>query len=190
MKLNYLVLLAIIFLVGCKKSDMPAEKDDTFFDGSIGVVLYDSISNEFRTQKLIRTIHESPFYCSFLSDTFNDAPNSLGLVSIELQFNISEPIEGKVYEISKGIDVGNTIGQGIVCRYTNRTSVDPKKMEDIIYVPIDNKPVQIFVKKVERGNITKSTIVEGAIKGYLFNAVDMTDSIPINATFRTKRYLD
>ncbi|MBD1421007.1 DUF5025 domain-containing protein [Sphingobacterium chuzhouense] len=182
------LLLAVNLLFGCKKEGAPIEKDDTFFDGKIGSTLYDSIPNEFRTQKLIRTIQENPLYCIILSDTFDELPNVLGLSSVQMQINISNPMVGKKYTITDLIKSGDIEHQGIVCDYIERVAVNPTKTQKLTYIPSLKNPVHLSVNRVDMEPVTKSKIVEGEINGYLFNTNDLNDSIQVEATFRTKQY--
>lgn len=182
------LLLAVNLLFGCKKEGAPIEKDDTFFDGKIGSTLYDNIPNEFRTQKLIRTIQENPLYCIILSDTFDELPNVLGLSSVQMQINISNPMVGKKYTITDLIKSGDIEHQGIVCDYIERVAVNPTKTQKLTYIPSLKNPVHLSVNRVDMEPVTKSKIVEGEINGYLFNTNDLNDSIQVEATFRTKQY--
>lgn len=180
-------ILIACTLVNCtKKQDTPSlQTDDTFFNGFIGRDFFD-VKNEFREDKAIKTIQESPSYNFIFSYTFDNRPNETQVHSTVLSVNIADPKEGEKYLISTEISEKNVSQDGITC---NQKTLNIDEVQSNLYVPMGAmKPVHVLVDKVDIDSFDKSKIVTGQIKGFLFNKLNLQDSIEINAEFKTKLY--
>lgn len=172
-------------LVGCsKKQDSPdLPKDDTFFSGSIGRHFFD-LKNEFREDKAIKTIQESPNYHFVFSYVFES--ESFPKEATTLNVNIHKPKEGESYLITAEVPLEGTSKSGIT--YIQSTWMD-NEIQSKTYLPLGLlKPVQLVVNKIENNAFSNSKTITGEIKGFLFNKLNSQDSIEIKANFRTKTY--
>src|SRR5690606_41384459 len=83
-------------------------------------------------------------------------PNVLGLSSVQMQINISNPIVGKKYTITDFIKRGDIEHQGLVCDYIERVAVNRTISQKKTYIPSLKNPVHLSVNRVDMGPVTKS----------------------------------
>lgn len=185
----FLSMLIVCLLVSCsKKHDTPnLLSDDTFFNGFIGHDFFD-IKNEFREDKAIRTVQESPTYNFIFSYTFDNRPNQTEVYTTILNVNIPDPKEGEKYLITTEVSARDLSRAGIICDLRKNT-FNPDETQSKTYIAAGlMKPVQVLVNKVDVNTYRNSKTITGQIRGFLYNKLNLQDSIEINAEFKTKLY--
>ncbi|MVZ60688.1 DUF5025 domain-containing protein [Sphingobacterium humi] len=189
MKNTILLLLGALLLIKCSdKPDITAPTiDDTFFFAKIGKNGYD-IKNDGAKGKAIRTIQEYPTYEFVFHHTFKTELFRPNIETTTLKVEVETPENDKTYSSATGLSDVNQNLKVITCEVATQ-EVETSPVEKKTYEPHDKKtPIILEVLKVDKDPSSGVKIVEGKIKGFLFNNENLKDSIEIDAHFRTKSY--
>lgn len=157
----------------------PKVIDDSYFKGRMGRIIGELINPPSRIKnKIIWTMATDPKYTFVFEDGSHGIRNSFGLLYYNrAEFGIPYPQVGKVYE--SGISEQS---KSFDFRYIY--TKDPKDAENIetIY-KADAKRIALKLEVLKKEPID---VLEVSVKGYIYNELDSTDSLEVDAKFRTR----
>ncbi|WP_293900219.1 DUF5025 domain-containing protein [Sphingobacterium sp. UBA5670] len=183
------LLFGLIFLSCSDKNEaLTSDRDDTYFFGQIAGDSYD-VKNDRITDKYIKTIQELPIYKFVFQHSIYEPTISPEKSSIVLAVDILDPAPGKNYNFRKGTSQDNDGLIGISCETVMKADLNSPDYKRNYIPNINREKIVATIEKVDFTILDNGVkIVEGTIKGTLYNAFDNRDSIKMDVHFRTKYY--